>query len=93
MQEISAAAPHRGDGIIRISVIHGARRTSVSMDKSIWALLIAQGKTHEEAREWVRAEVSAMEVSAVRSPSLSRRIQSAIIQASVLALQGSRPHV
>ena len=38
-----------------------------------------------------RAEVSAMDVSAVRSPSLSRHVQSAIIQASVSALQGSRP--
>lgn len=83
----------KGDGIVRIAVIHGVRRTSISMDSSIWALLIAQGKTHEEAREWVRAEVSAMEVSAVRSPSLSRRVQSAIIKSSVLALQGSRSPV
>lgn len=92
MQSISAAAPDRGDGIVRVAVIHGGRRTSVSMDSSIWALLIAQGKTHEEAREWVRAQASAMGVSAVRSPSLSRRIQSAIIQTSVLALQGSFSH-
>lgn len=83
--------PPRGDGIVRIAVLHGGRRTSISMDSTIWELLMAQGKTHEEAREWVRAQASAMQVSAVRSPSLSRRIQSAIIQSSVSALRGSPP--
>lgn len=92
MHTISVAAPDLGDGIVRVAVIHGGKRTSVSMDSSIWALLMAQGKTHEEAREWVRAQASAMEVSAVRSPSLSRRIQSAIIHASVSALRGSLGH-
>lgn len=93
MQIIPAAPPQGGDAIIRIAVMHGGRRTSVSMDASIWALLMARVKTHEAARDWVKESASAMEVSDVRSPSLSRRIQSAIINSCVIALQGSsQPH-
>lgn len=89
MTAISAAST-KGDEIVRIAVCHGGKRTSVSMDATIWALLMAQLKTHEAARDWVKTTAAGMEVFAVRSPSLSRRIQSAIIRASTLALQGSR---
>lgn len=78
-----------GDGIVRIAVNHGGKRTSVSMDSAIWGLLVAHAKTHEAAREWVRASASAMEVLEVRSPSLSRRIQSAIINSCASALRAN----
>jgi len=59
------------------------------MDASIWALLMAKVKTHEAARDWVRTTATEMEVSAVRSPSLSRRIQSTIINLCAIALRDS----
>lgn len=86
-----STAPALGDEIIRIAVHHGGKRTSVSMDSSVWALLMAQLKNHEAARDWVRSTAAGLTVSNTRSPSLSRRIQSAIIKASVIALQGSTP--
>lgn len=84
-----SAAPALGDEIVRIAVRHGGKRTSVSMDSAVWGLLMAQLKTHEAARDWVKSTAAGMEVSAVRSPSLSRRIQSAIIKSGAIALQGS----
>lgn len=79
--------PPGGDEIVRIQVLHNKRRTSVSMDSRVWGLLMIQMKTHEAARDWVRATVSAMDVTPVRSPSLSRRVQAAIIQFTLSALQ------
>lgn len=79
--------PPEGDEIVRIQVVHNKRRTSVSMDSRVWGLLMVQMKTHEAARDWVRSTVSAMDVTPVRSPSLSRRVQAAIIQFTLSALQ------
>lgn len=91
MDAFFTAQPPRGDEIVRIVVMHGGKRTSVSMDSSVWALLMARVKTHEAARDWVKHTAFAMDVSDVRSPSLSRRIQSAIINSCVAALQGTKP--
>lgn len=79
------------DSFLRVKVIHAGRRTTISMDQHIYLHLQNKLGEQEDAIQWIRTHATQLPEINEPSPSLSRRMQMAILDFLLGALPSAVP--